>query len=135
MNALENRNFVDQKTREVIEQIEQRIAIFAKQGTIVETWRTFGGRKLGPYFRLAFRDGGRQCSIYLGSSKERVRQVRAVLDSVRKPIKLSRQLQLVRANVLDELREHKKKWDRLLREHGLYRKGFEFRRWTERTSN
>jgi len=35
-------------------------ALFANQGTVAATWRTYRGKRLGPYFQLAYRDRGRQ---------------------------------------------------------------------------
>ena len=43
-------------------------ARFAHQGAVVASWQTYRGRRLGPYYWLAFRDSGRQRSIYLGRS-------------------------------------------------------------------
>ncbi len=44
----------------VRETVRQREAIMARQGTVVATWRTRQGRKVGPYYRLAWREAGRQ---------------------------------------------------------------------------
>ena len=131
MPTMETRQFVDQKTRAVLELVEQRSAMFAKQGIVVESWRTYQGRQLGPYYRLAFREGGRQCSIYLGASKERARRVRTFLDRLQKRTKMTSILNRARAGVMVELRAHKKLLDEQLRERGLYLKGFEVRGWSE----
>ena len=87
---MEKHDFVDQKLRGVLELIEQQPELFAKQGSVVETWRAYHGRKLGPYYRLAYRDGGRQRSIYLGASKERARRVQAALSALQHPAAESR---------------------------------------------
>ncbi|MHB1034349.1 MAG: hypothetical protein ACYC0Y_06855, partial [Pirellulales bacterium] len=49
-------------------QILDRRAIFARQGSVVATWRTRGGARFGPYYQLAYREAGRQRAIYLGRS-------------------------------------------------------------------
>jgi hypothetical protein len=131
MRTLENRQFVDQKTRAVLELVEQRSAMFAKQGIVVESWRTYQGRQLGPYYRLAFREGKRQCSIYLGASKERARRVQTFLDRLQKRTKMTSVLNRARAGAMVELRAHKELLDEQLRERGLYLKGFEVRGWSE----
>ena len=46
--------------------LTRRPTRFARQGPGAATWRTSRGRRLGPYYRLAWRDRGRQRSIYLG---------------------------------------------------------------------
>jgi hypothetical protein len=40
--------------------------LFSRHGAIVATWRRRGARTYGPYYRLAYREAGRQKSIYLG---------------------------------------------------------------------
>jgi len=48
----------------------------------VATWRTYGERKLGPYWRLVYSVEGRQRTVYLGRFGTLVRQVRARLRHV-----------------------------------------------------
>ena len=81
---MENREFVDQKAvrkfRAVKRWMETHRDQLSRQGTVVEAYRTYRGRKLGPYYRLAYRDrDGRQRSIYLGASAELAEQVRRLL--------------------------------------------------------
>ncbi len=69
---LEKMRLVDQKRANTINRISGYIlglkSLFSRQGTVIATWRDYHGRKLGPYYRLAWRDSGRQCSLYLGAS-------------------------------------------------------------------
>jgi hypothetical protein len=130
--ALENRQVVDQKLVEVLELIKSWPSLFAHQGAVLESWRIHGGKKLGPYYRLAFRQQGRQRSIYLGASNERAGQVRARLAAVQKPAKSKQVLERARARVKVELRKHKRGLDQQLRERGLYLKGYEVRGWSKR---
>lgn len=126
---MENHNVVDQKLISVLRLIKDRRALFTKQGTVVETWRRYRGQKRGPYYRLAFRDGGQQRSIYLGTCKERADRVRAVLISLQESNAVENALKKVRAQVRGQLRKHKQTWERLLQERGLQLKGFEVRGW------
>ncbi len=41
--------------------------VLSRQGAVVASWRVERGLRMGPYFRLAFREAGRQASIYLGA--------------------------------------------------------------------
>ncbi len=43
------------------------------------TWRHVAGRRYGPYYRLAFRDHRRQCSLYLGRDPDMIEAVRGLL--------------------------------------------------------
>jgi hypothetical protein len=40
-----------------------RPEVFARQGSVVASWRRRGTRTYGPYYRLIYREGGRQRSI------------------------------------------------------------------------
>jgi hypothetical protein len=58
-----NAGFVGQKAAARFERVRERVLAeagrFASQGTVVGGWREYGGRRLGPCFRLAYRDGRR----------------------------------------------------------------------------
>jgi hypothetical protein len=59
----------DQKNaryQRVAEPILARRHVLRRQGVVVESWRYYQQRRLGPYFRVSFREQGRQESIYLG---------------------------------------------------------------------
>jgi len=40
--------------------------MFARQGSAAAAWRRRGTRTYGPYYRLNYREDGRQQSVYLG---------------------------------------------------------------------
>ncbi len=56
---MEKAGFVDQKAAARFERVLALSGRFAVQGSVVAGWRVYRGRRLGPYFRLAYRDGGR----------------------------------------------------------------------------
>jgi hypothetical protein len=60
-------------------QVAAHPTLMAGQGSVVAAWRTRGNRRLGPYFSVVFREGGRQRWIYLGTSEELAEEARAVL--------------------------------------------------------
>ncbi len=107
--------------------IASRPALFARQGVVVATWRWYRGRRLGPYWRLAYREAGRQCSVYLGRMGEGVRRVRGVLARLQRGLRSRRAVRRLTRRVRASLRAHLAEFDRRLAELGLWRKGFEVR--------
>ena len=99
------------------------------QGAVVQTWREYAGRHLGPYFRLIFRQDGRQRSLYLGSDPQFAGVVRDLLEQVQRPLRERRSLQRLRAGLERELQRCKIAWDAELRPYGLRLKGWEVRGW------
>ncbi|NLS92267.1 MAG: hypothetical protein GXX96_08820 [Planctomycetaceae bacterium] len=101
---------------------------FARQGAVVAAWRTSGERRLGPYYRLAWRDGGRQRSIYLGRQGPVVRQVRILLHQAHAARRLKRQARLraarFRQEVIRPLNQYLQQMFALFG-NGLYLKGSE----------
>ena len=100
--------------------------LFATQGSVVATWRVRGGKRFGPYYRLAYRRGRRQRSIYLGPGHvaDRLRQFLAQLQLPHRRRQLYRRLQ-TRARA--SLRQAKKHLAQQLAPLGITLKGYEFR--------
>src|SRR4030042_6599751 len=88
---MENRKTVDQNTHRALGLIASRPTLFARQGAVVATWRRYGGRRLGPYFRLAYREAGRQCSVYLGRAGRGVEAARGAWAELQRPLKRHRE--------------------------------------------
>ncbi len=91
------------------------------------TWREYQGRRLGPYYRLAWREEGRQRSLYLGRSTWVVEKVRELLANLQKELREGRVLQR-----LERAARAASRWSKgLVREQlgrlGLTLKGFEVR--------
>lgn len=128
---MEKREAVSQKARERLERVQSylvaRPALFAAQGTVVATWRTYRGRRLGPYFQLAWREGGRQRWLYLGRSEELADRVRDLLDRLQRPCRQRRLFARLKRQARSALRRWKAQLDRLLARWGIELKGFEFR--------
>ena len=117
----------------VRKEIRQREAIMARQGTVVATWRTRQGRKVGPYYRLAWRDRGRQKSLYLGGSAELAQAVRQMLADLQRPLRVDRAFLAARKQGWAALRAHKVVLARELARYGLYLHGWEVRGWRNTT--
>jgi len=56
----------------------------ASQGSVVASWRWKDGRRLGPFFRVDLRQGGRKIAIYLGAESPLVADVRARLAQLQR---------------------------------------------------
>lgn len=109
--------------------IAARPDIFAQQGSVVPTWRRHGARTYGPYYRLNYRDGGRQYAVYLGPAGSLVEQIRHKLDVLKKPLHRCRAVDRLRRQVSASLRIEKRQAGMLLRRFGLRLQGFEVRGW------
>jgi hypothetical protein len=103
--------------------------VFARQGAIVASWRTYNGRKLGPYYRLTYRVDGRQCSLYLGKSKNLLRQVRRLLDKLQNYAKTRRVLRQVKQAAQKNLRNHLAQFRIEMLRIGLQPHGYDARGW------
>ena len=65
--------------------IRQNAQIFAQNGSVVATYRTRGTKRYGPYYRVAYRVAGRQCSIYIGRCKRLAIRARKLLARLQQP--------------------------------------------------
>jgi hypothetical protein len=71
---------------EILKQVlSANSSLFKTQGAIVSGWRYRNGKRYGPYFRLGWRDDGRQKSFHLGSEGYLVEFVRQYLSALREP--------------------------------------------------
>jgi hypothetical protein len=104
-----------------------RPELFQEQGSVIESWRSYRGRRLGPYFRLIYRADRKQRSIYLGSCPQLAARVRHRLEEVQKLRRERRQSIQRRAAVRTALRAQKKELATALAELGLVLKGWEAR--------
>ena len=81
---------VDQLDHAAIRLVSARRELFARQGSVVASYRYRTGRRFGPYYRLAYRDGGRQGSVYLGRAAAVVARVRHMLHDLQHLLRLRR---------------------------------------------
>lgn len=109
--------------------VAEHARLFSRQGVVVEAWRDYRGRRLGPYFRLAFRDQGKQRSLSLGSDRELAEEVRRALSELQAPLCQRRAARKRHARVRAGLRRAKAEWNRELEKSGLYLQGYEVRGW------
>ena len=100
--------------------------LFATQGSVVATWRVRDGKRFGPYYRLAYRRGGRQRSIYLGPRPVADR-LREFLAQLQRPHHRHRLYKRLQTQVRASLRQAKKQLAQQLASLGVTSKGYEFR--------
>jgi len=128
---MEKTPFVDQKAGVRFERVRSQVlahpALFATQGSVVAGWRAYGGRRLGPYFRVSYRDRGRQRSMYLGRCQELARRVRELLAGLQRRHRQRRLFARLEAQVRASLRRAKLRLRQALAVWGIHLKGFEFR--------
>jgi hypothetical protein len=118
---------VGQKRAEALALLAARAALFSRQGSVQESWRFYHGQRRGPYFRLVWRQGGKQQSLYLGADRALAEEVRRALGELQAPLREQRALDRLRTLARAALKQHKRDLDRELRRRGAYLKGYEIR--------
>jgi hypothetical protein len=127
---LENSKVDGQLDHPALRLIAARRDVFMRQGHVAETWRHRDGKKFGPYYRLSYREAGRQCDVYLGRAGKLVERVRQALADVQKHLAQHRLFEQIRRSTLASLRIEKIRANSLLlRVWGLRLKGYEVRGW------
>ena len=120
---------VDQLDHAAIRLISARPDLFARQGSVAATWRRRDGKRFGPYYRLAYREDGRQCSVYLGRAGAVVERVRQMLHDLQQPLRQWRMFRRIDRQARAALRASNARVTALLRPLGLRLRGFEVRGW------
>jgi hypothetical protein len=109
-------------------QILARKDFFALHGRVEAAWRENSGKRLGPYYRVVFREEGRRKSMYLGREEllaERVAYLLAELQSFHRERRTTRRL---RAAIRASLRREKTRLEKMIAPLGFRMKGYAFHR-------
>ena len=121
---VEKSRFSHQKDSARFEQIKTKIlatpSLFAVQGAVIEYWREYNNRRLGPYFQLKYYENGIQRYIYIGRSEPLAAKVRQLLAGLQSKRTLKRLHTRFRA----ALRIQKTILQNQLKSQGYYMKGF-----------
>ncbi len=88
---------------------------------------TRGTAHYGPYYRIAYRIAGRQCSIYLGGCKKLAARARTLLTRLQQTRDHRRQRRRAERHRRATLRHVIRKWQQTIRASGLHRRGCEIR--------
>jgi hypothetical protein len=107
--------------------LHARRSLLSTQGVIVASWRSYQGRRLGPYHRLAYREQGRQRSLYLGCAIDLVRLVRRTLTEFQRTLCETQVFRRLRSAARKALRASKDRLRQHLAAVGIRLQGFEFR--------
>ena len=126
---MENRRVERQLPHPALALIEANPALFARQGAVVAGWRRRGQRRMGPYYRLRYRDGPCLRTIYLGPEGPLVERVRQALAALQAPWRRRRAYRCQRREIVASLRAHKGVLNRRLGLLGLRLQGYEVRGW------
>ena len=129
---LEKNDPVGQKRAELLGFVTGHMDIFGRQGSVHESWRRYQGKTLGPFFRLSFRQEGKQRSRYLGSDRAFALEVRKLLRDLQAPLRQQRDLDRQLGQVRQSVQARKRAFGRQLARQGLYWKGSEIRGWRTR---
>lgn len=124
---------VDQRRTKVEQFFTDHRDALSHQGAVVAGYRRRGGLRLGPYFKLTCRIGGRQMSVYLGAEGEMVRRVRQRLDELHRERYERLRLDRLRRSLRRHALEARRHLDDQLGSVGLRRQGHEIRGWRRRT--
>lgn len=120
---------VDQKRNDLIHFVAEHGALFAAQGSVQESYRLYQGRKLGPFFRLSFREAGKQRSLYIGRDRALAAEINGQLQKLQEPLARARQVDRWLAQCRRSLKLAKLEFRRRLQTHGLRLQGNEIRGW------
>jgi len=120
---------VAQREEAIRRRILSRPDIFSRQGSVQASYRRYGGRVLGPYYRVLYRDGGGLRSIYIGAEEGLAEDVRRLLEELQQERREELEFERCFRTLRRRVREAKARLDRDLRRLGLYMKGFEVRGW------
>jgi hypothetical protein len=127
----ENSQSVDQnlppRWKRIFKFLDKCRSLLASQGSIVASWRNYRGQRLGPYYRLAYRKNGQQCSIYLGNCLGLVERVRDALEDIQGRMRESRVMSRLVQRAKEGLAACKERLRRQLATLGIHMKGYEMR--------
>lgn len=126
---MENCKVDDQLPHPALRLIAARPDLFCRQGHVAASYRCRNGKRFGPYYRLSYREEGRQRSIYLGPAGELVERVRQALTTRQRPVTQYRLFDRMAEQIRSSLRIQRLRVGALLRPFGLRLKGAEVRGW------
>ena len=120
---------MDGRRKRVLEFIQAHMEQLAQQGTVVASFRRRANQVKGPYYRLAFREGQRQRSMYLVNDEALVAEVRAALRRIQASQHERRAFERRKKAIRKVLAQCRAELRRELERRGLRLQGYELRRW------
>lgn len=120
---------IERRSEGILKQVHDLRPVLSRQGEVVAGWRSYRGKRLGPYWRLTYRHEGRSHTVYLGRWSALVREVRRLLDEWQGPLRQRREWAAVRRSAKQATRAVKLRWAVELARAGLRLQGYEVRGW------
>jgi hypothetical protein len=102
--------------------------LIANDGCLAATWKTYRGKRLGPYYRVEFRQDRAVKTIYLGRDPLLVEYAAALIDDIKKPNRQKRYLRRLRAEIRASLRRSFAEAEQFVAPFGYHRRGLSFRK-------
>jgi hypothetical protein len=102
--------------------------LIAKDGCLAATWKNYRGKRLGPYYRVEFRQDRAVKTIYLGRDPLLVEFATALIDDIKKPSRQKRYLRRLRAEIRASLRRTFAEAEQFVAPFGYHRRGLSFRK-------
>jgi hypothetical protein len=122
--------FVDETLSARLERLRSQITIhrelIACGGSVVASWKIHRGKRLGPYYRVAFRENRRQRARYIGSNEQLATMVRELIDELKSPRRTTQTIRRARAAVRQALRHSLAETESLVAPLGYRRRGMSF---------
>ncbi len=105
-------------------QIHERKEFIARNGSVVAGWRTYRAIRLGPYYRVAFRQNHALQSIYIGRNERLVTMVRALIEELKQSRSQDRLIRRLRCAARRALRRSLAELEVHVAPLGYRRRGF-----------
>src|SRR5260370_13227752 len=105
-------------------------AALSRQGFVVAEFRRRNGHRWGPYYKLRWRRGDRQCVQYLGHDAAYARQVSEALAEMQSSLRLTREAARITKQAWRSLREAKRMLEPQMAARGRHFHGDAIRRAT-----
>jgi hypothetical protein len=107
-------------------QILERKNLIAIDGTVAASWVNYRGKRLGPYYRVAFRENRTLRAIYIGRDEQLAKIAKDLLDELKRSRREGRWLRRMRAAARDALLRSLAEAETFVAPLGYHRRGFGF---------
>jgi hypothetical protein len=107
-------------------QILGRKELITRDASVVASWKTYRGKRFGPYYRVAYRENGVLRSIYIGRDEQLAKMASALIDELKQPREEDRLIRRLRAAARASLRRTLAEAEALAAPLGFRRRGFRF---------
>ena len=122
--------FAPEKTLARCERLQRQLLenkeLIARDGCLGAIWKTYRGKRLGPYYRVEFRLNRTTRTIYIGRDEELVKMVREMIDELKQSRREDRLIRQARTAARAALRRSLAETEVLAAPFGYRRRAFRF---------